>query len=72
MSDFTTVTTLRTRTIVVNIRSRGDDPNRIYQGKRVIVVGRNRTNLEGYAWATSGKDFPRWPRSFVSDPSRSV
>jgi hypothetical protein len=64
--------TLGTRSIAVDIRSRGDDPSKICYWKRVIFVGRNRANFEGYAWATSGKDFSRWPDSSVSDPSRSV
>lgn len=54
------ITTLRKRTVVGDIKSRGHDPNKIYRGKRVIVVGGNSykgykgiikdTTLEGYAW----------------------
>lgn len=54
------ITTLRKRTPVGNIKSQGDDPNKIYHGKRVVVVGGNvyksyrgiikDTNVEGYAW----------------------
>jgi len=45
---------------VADINSQGHDPNKIYRGKRVVVVGGNRykayrgvikdTTLEGYAW----------------------
>ena len=53
------LTTLRKRTIARDVKFR-DDPNKIYHGKRVIVVGGHRyktykgyiknTNIEGYAW----------------------
>lgn len=54
------ITTLRRRTPIGNIKFRDDDPNKIYHGKRVVVVGSNfyksykgiikDTNAEGYAW----------------------
>jgi hypothetical protein len=53
------LTTLRKRTVSRDDKLH-DDPNKIYHGKRVIVVGGHRyktykgyiknTNIEGYAW----------------------
>jgi transcription elongation factor len=54
------ITTLRKRSAANDIKFGQDDPNKIYHGKRVIIVGGNRykgykgiikhTNLKGYAW----------------------